>query len=90
VVAVEQTDGVLDLQVVDDGRGVPAGFDLEQANGLGLSIVRTLVTTELAGSIDLRPAAEGELAAVGLEPPGEGMGTGTVVDLRIPSTVEGR
>jgi two-component sensor histidine kinase len=90
VVAVQPGDEVIALRVVDDGIGVPAGFDIEQATGLGLSIVRTLVTTELAGSIDLRPAAEGELADVGLEPPGEGMGTGTVVDLRIPSTVEGR
>jgi two-component sensor histidine kinase len=90
VVAVQPGDEVIALRVVDDGIGVPAGFDIQQATGLGLSIVRTLVTTELAGSIDLRPAAEGELAAVGLEPPAEGMGAGTVVDLRIPSTVEGR
>ena len=88
MVAVEQSDGVLDLQVVDDGRGVPAGFDLEQANGLGLSIVRTLVTTELAGTIEMRPAQRRELEAVGLDVPVEG--TGTVVELRIPAFVEGR
>ena len=32
-----------------------AGFRLEDATGLGLSIVRTLVTTELDGSISMRP-----------------------------------
>lgn len=45
----------LDLSVVDDGRGVEGGFRLEDATGLGLSIVRTLVTTELNGSITMRP-----------------------------------
>jgi len=45
----------LDLSVVDDGRGVDGGFRLEDATGLGLSIVRTLVTTELNGSITMTP-----------------------------------
>jgi two-component sensor histidine kinase len=45
----------LDLAVADDGRGVDAGFRLEEATGLGLSIVRTLVTTELNGTITMRP-----------------------------------
>ncbi len=88
VVAVEQRDQVVDLQVIDDGAGVPVGFDLEQANGLGLSIVRTLVTTELAGTIAMRPATPTDLAAVGLVEPEQG--TGTVVELRIPASVEGR
>src|SRR5690606_21130701 len=45
----------LGLTVVDDGRGVEGGFRLEDATGLGLSIVRTLVTTELNGSITMTP-----------------------------------
>jgi two-component sensor histidine kinase len=45
----------LDLAVADDGRGVDTGFRLEDATGLGLSIVRTLVTTELNGTITMRP-----------------------------------
>jgi two-component sensor histidine kinase len=68
--------------VVDDGRGIPAGFQLDDATGLGLSIVRTLVTTELAGSIEMRPAMPEELAEVNLElKPGN---TGTVIALRVP------
>ncbi len=33
---------------------MPEGFRLEDATGLGLSIVRTLVTTELVGTISLQ------------------------------------
>src|SRR3546814_13029797 len=44
---------VLDVTVVDDGVGRPEGFSLEAATGLRLTIVRTLVTTELDGPIAL-------------------------------------
>ena len=72
----------LALRVVDNGRGVRPGFDLENATGLGLSIVRTLVTTELNGTIDMRPATAADLDEVGL---GDGTvrGRGTVVELRV-------
>ncbi|MSO78711.1 MAG: ATPase [Acidimicrobiia bacterium] len=42
------------VEVVDDGVGLPQGFTLDKAKGLGLSIVHTLVTSELNGSIELR------------------------------------
>ena len=42
------------VDVVDDGVGLPAGFDLTTGAGLGLSIVQTLVTTELGGAIEVR------------------------------------
>jgi two-component system, sensor histidine kinase PdtaS len=41
--------------VADDGAGVPPGFSLEASDRLGLQIVRTLVTSELGGTIDVRP-----------------------------------
>jgi len=44
-------DVVVDVR--DDGVGLPAGFAPEKSTGLGLSIVHTLVTTELAGSITM-------------------------------------
>jgi two-component sensor histidine kinase len=44
----------LQATVVDDGVGIPEGFDLAEVTGLGLSIVRTLVTSELMGTISLR------------------------------------
>ncbi len=42
----------LTVIVTDDGVGPPEGFSVESSTGLGLSIVRTLVTSELAGTID--------------------------------------
>lgn len=41
----------LEVTVTDDGVGIPAEFSIDQVSGLGLSIVRTLVTTELGGTI---------------------------------------
>jgi two-component sensor histidine kinase len=51
LVEIKRDDATLRLDVVDDGVGLPEGFELEKATGLGLSIVRTLVTTELSGDI---------------------------------------
>jgi len=42
------------VDVVDDGVGLPAGFDLTTGAGLGMSIVQTLVTTEMGGEIEVR------------------------------------
>jgi two-component sensor histidine kinase len=84
VVVVLENDGrVLDLQVADDGIGLPPGFSLDSATGLGLSIVRTLVTTELAGSIEMRGLGADDAAAFGLAAPQPGA-SGTVVALRVP------
>lgn len=62
----------LRVRVIDDGAGLPPNFSIDSTTGLGLSIVRTLVTTELGGTIDLYP---------GEGPPGR---PGTVVDIRVP------
>ena len=51
---LERDAGVLTVVVRDDGVGLRDGFSLDASTGLGLSIVRTLVTTELAGTIDMR------------------------------------
>ena len=37
--------------VADDGVGLPEGVNLESMANLGLQIVRTLVTSELGGTI---------------------------------------
>src|SRR3954463_7608290 len=47
VLDLRRKDAELFVQVADDGVGLPAGFSLEASTGLGLSIVRTLVTSEL-------------------------------------------
>ena len=73
VVVHLDNDGVrMRATVIDDGVGVPPWFSLDGATGLGLSIVRTLVTTELMGDISL---ARGE---------GTGARPGTVVRLDVP------
>ena len=64
VVSLAHDDTELAITVVDDGRGIAPNFDLGAQTGLGLSIVRTLVTTELAGSIDMRQAASAELQLI--------------------------
>ncbi|HUY63050.1 MAG TPA: histidine kinase N-terminal domain-containing protein [Acidimicrobiales bacterium] len=43
----------LTIEVRDDGRGLPPGFDIEATSSLGLSIVRDLVTSQLDGMIGM-------------------------------------
>ncbi|CAN5755058.1 PAS domain-containing sensor histidine kinase [soil metagenome] len=70
-VRVEMDDGEADfvIRVVDNGVGVPEGFSVERAKGLGLSIVRALVTSDLRGTIDIFEPLDGP---------------GTIVELRVP------
>jgi two-component sensor histidine kinase len=58
----------LQVRVTDDGRGIPDTFDVTTSASLGLSIVRTLVESELGGSLSLGRADAG----------------GASVELRIP------
>jgi two-component sensor histidine kinase len=81
-VRLQVEESELLISVIDDGRGIPADFKLADAKGLGLSIVRTLVTTELAGTIEMRPAHAEELAEVEFVP--RDGNTGTVILLRVP------
>ena len=83
-VGLSHRDQHLTIRVVDNGRGVDPAFDIDQATGLGLSIVRTLVTTELNGTIDIRPATSDDLRGAGL---GDGAGHqhGTVIELLVPT-----
>jgi two-component sensor histidine kinase len=51
------------VRVRDDGRGLPPEFDPAASDGLGLQIVRTLVTSELGGTLTMgtpegRPGTE--------------------------------
>lgn len=62
----------LDVTVTDNGIGLPEGFDLEASQGLGTSIMKTLITSELGGKIEMKNADDG----------------GTVVSLWIPLTMQ--
>jgi two-component system, sensor histidine kinase PdtaS len=87
-VLLEATGGMLDITVLDDGAGLPPGFSLETATGLGLSIVRTLVTTELAGTITMGTPAPGDVAEAGL--PTVAGRPGTAVVIRVPTDPDAR
>ena len=63
------------LCVRDDGRGLPEGFDLAASDGLGLQIVRTLVVSELGGTLDMHS---------------RGPGKGTEVTLTVPRAAKRR
>lgn len=63
-VCAERSARWLDVVVSDDGKGLPRGFSLERTNGLGLQIVRTLVESELRGSLSLRNRESGGTEAV--------------------------
>ncbi len=62
-------DGLF-VRVVDDGVGLPEGFDLSEVTGLGLTIVRTFVEGELGGRIRLLPVERG---------------TGTMAEVWVPA-----
>ncbi|WP_182380250.1 PAS domain-containing sensor histidine kinase [Nocardioides sp. WS12] len=59
VLRAERHGAILDVTVEDDGRGLPDGFDLDAATSLGLSIVRTLVESELGGHLTLGHSVDG-------------------------------
>jgi len=58
-VHAERPAGRLRVTVEDDGAGLPAGFDVHGSSSLGLSIVRTLVESELGGLLEMGPAPGG-------------------------------
>ncbi len=64
VIRAERSARWLDVVVHDDGRGLPEGFSVETSDRLGLQIVRTLVSAEIDGSLDMRSDAEGGTNAV--------------------------
>jgi two-component system, sensor histidine kinase PdtaS len=64
VVSATRSAGALEVIVADDGRGLPDGFDVETAQGLGLQIVRTLLDSELGSVLEVRPRAGGGTEAV--------------------------
>ena len=43
----------VELTVSDNGIGIPAGFDLKNADSLGLKLVKMLVENQLDGSVDM-------------------------------------
>jgi two-component system, sensor histidine kinase PdtaS len=86
VVLLEHDEQELTVKVVDDGVGVAEDFSIDSASSLGLTIVRSLVTTELAGEIAIRAGTPADHQRASLEPPLQG--TGTTVVVRVPMHLE--
>lgn len=82
VIVLGGSDDELQIDVINDGRGLEPSFDLDTVTGLGLSIVRTLVTTELDGTIVMRAGTQADFDAAGFD--SNRLGDGTVVELRLP------
>ncbi|MGB9376071.1 MAG: histidine kinase N-terminal domain-containing protein [Mycobacteriales bacterium] len=72
VVSARLADDRLQVEVRDDGVGLPSGFRLEDSRRLGLVIVRSLVQSELGGVITVQDA----------EP------SGTVVEMSLPAAAD--
>ena len=64
VIRADRSARSLNIVVHDDGCGLPAGFSLESSERLGLQIVRTLVSAELDGTLEMRAVAAGGTDAV--------------------------
>jgi len=64
-VAVNRIRDRLKMRISDDGRGLPDGFD--RSSSLGLSIVTTLVESELGGSIDFESSDRGTTVSLSLQ-----------------------
>ena len=71
LVDVRRSLGRLTCTVTDDGVGVAEGFDLDTSTHLGLSIVRTLVESELGGQLALDRAGARGGTRVRVDVPGE-------------------
>lgn len=56
-------DSSLEVRVLDEGHGLPDGFDVGSTASLGLGIVQTLVA-DMAGSFSLQPREGGGVAAI--------------------------
>ena len=63
-VRMDRGEDSMEIVVEDNGVGLPEDFDLDSSTGLGLSIVRTLVETELGGELRLERAG-GEPPRIG-------------------------
>ncbi len=63
-------DGMVTVEVANDGVQVPEGFDPAQSQGLGMRIVQRLVTSDLRGTFDIRSGGPGTVATLTF--PGDG------------------
>lgn len=89
VISGERADGPITVRVADDGQGPPIGFDLEQVDGLGLQLVRSLVRSDLHGSFALRrePQASGTQGTGAHHQQQDECGEWTVAEIVFPAVL---
>jgi two-component sensor histidine kinase len=63
VIDAARARGRLRVRIVDDGVGLPEGFSTVSTDRLGLQIVRTLISADLAGTLELTSRADGRRGA---------------------------
>lgn len=61
-ILLERNAGVANISIIDNGVGLPEGFDLTTSSNLGLQIVRTLTENELKGQLVLESTERGTTA----------------------------
>ena len=57
-----EDNGMANVEVFNDGHGVPGGFDPARSEGLGMRITQRLVTSDLKGTFTISSNAEGTTA----------------------------
>lgn len=62
-IAIEKSAKQTIIKVIDDGVGLPEGFNIDSSSNLGLQIVKTLTENELKGSINIS-SGSGETEAI--------------------------
>jgi two-component sensor histidine kinase len=61
-ILLERSAGIAHISIIDNGVGLPEGFDLTTSSNLGLQIVRTLTENELKGELVLQSTERGTTA----------------------------
>jgi two-component sensor histidine kinase/PAS domain-containing protein len=61
-ILLERSAGTAQISIIDNGVGLPEGFDLATSSNLGLQIVRTLTENELKGELVLESTERGTTA----------------------------
>jgi len=59
-----EDDGSANIEVYNDGQGVPDGFDPAESSGLGMRITQRLVTSDLKGTFSISSSAVGTNALI--------------------------
>ncbi len=70
------------IDIRDDGCGIPPDLDISTTTSLGLSIVRDLITSQLAGTISMKAIEATEVDDTGTS---NANNAGTIVQVQVPT-----